>query len=102
MLLLPPISTHFPYTTLFRSNGWLVPGERTATGAAIIAGDPHRFIEDPGVYQQIRLSCPEYDVLGLPVQDRKSTRLNSSHRCSSHAVFSSKKNDSGTIGGNCR
>ncbi|MFF1559514.1 penicillin acylase family protein [Streptomyces sp. NPDC058279] len=49
------------------SNGWLVPGERTATGAAIIAGDPHRFIEDPGVYQQMRLSCPEYDVLGLAV-----------------------------------
>ncbi|MEU7553516.1 penicillin acylase family protein [Streptomyces sp. NPDC044571] len=49
------------------SNGWLVPGERSATGAAIIAGDPHRFIEDPGVYQQIRLACPEYDVLGLAV-----------------------------------
>ncbi|WP_234344035.1 penicillin acylase family protein [Streptomyces sp. WM6372] len=49
------------------SNGWLVPGERTATGSALIAGDPHRFIEDPGVYQQIRLSCPEYDVLGLAV-----------------------------------
>ncbi|MFI9061007.1 penicillin acylase family protein [Streptomyces sp. NPDC053429] len=49
------------------SNGWLVPGGRTATGAAIIAGDPHRFIEDPGVYQQIRLACPEYDVVGLAV-----------------------------------
>ncbi|MFE0581180.1 penicillin acylase family protein [Streptomyces sp. NPDC058874] len=49
------------------SNGWMVPGERTTTGAAIIAGDPHRFIEDPGVYQQIRLSCPDYDVLGLAV-----------------------------------
>lgn len=49
------------------SNGWLVPGDRTDTGSAIIAGDPHRFIEDPGVYQQIRLSCPEYDVLGLAV-----------------------------------
>ncbi|MFE5772623.1 penicillin acylase family protein [Streptomyces sp. NPDC056485] len=49
------------------SNGWLVPGERTATGSALIAGDPHRFIEDPGVYQQIRLSCPEYDVIGLAV-----------------------------------
>ncbi|WP_051696420.1 penicillin acylase family protein [Streptomyces sp. NRRL S-244] len=49
------------------SNGWLVPGERTAAGSALIAGDPHRFIEDPGVYQQIRLSCPEYDVLGLAV-----------------------------------
>ncbi|MGI5483467.1 penicillin acylase family protein [Streptomyces lavendofoliae] len=49
------------------SNGWLVTGDRTATGAALIAGDPHRFIESPGVYQQIRLACPEYDVVGLAV-----------------------------------
>ncbi|MEV8535930.1 penicillin acylase family protein [Streptomyces sp. NPDC051211] len=49
------------------SNGWLVPGDRTVTGAAVLAGDPHRTIEDPGVYQQIRLCCPEYDVLGLAV-----------------------------------
>ncbi|MEU4925181.1 penicillin acylase family protein [Streptomyces yokosukanensis] len=49
------------------SNGWLVSGSRTATGHALIAGDPHRFIEDPGVYQQIRLSCPEFDVVGLAV-----------------------------------
>ncbi|KOG31626.1 penicillin acylase family protein [Streptomyces resistomycificus] len=49
------------------SNGWLVSGERTTTGAAVIAGDPHRFIEDPGVYQQIHLSCPEFDVVGLAV-----------------------------------
>ncbi|QES48093.1 penicillin amidase [Streptomyces venezuelae] len=49
------------------SNGWLVPGDRTAGGSAILAGDPHRTIEDPGIYQQIRLCCPEYDVLGLAV-----------------------------------
>ncbi|WP_143200015.1 penicillin acylase family protein [Kitasatospora sp. CB01950] len=49
------------------SNGWLVAPERTASGAALIAGDPHRFIETPGVYQQIRLACPEYDVVGLAV-----------------------------------
>ncbi|MFF5252287.1 penicillin acylase family protein [Streptomyces leeuwenhoekii] len=49
------------------SNGWLVAGERTVTGRAVIAGDPHRFIEDPGVYQQIHLSCPEFDVVGLAV-----------------------------------
>ncbi|MFJ3985962.1 penicillin acylase family protein [Streptomyces fungicidicus] len=49
------------------SNGWLVAGDRTVTGHAVIAGDPHRFIEDPGVYQQIRLSCPEFDVVGLAV-----------------------------------
>ncbi|MEU3252925.1 penicillin acylase family protein [Streptomyces sp. NPDC006997] len=49
------------------SNGWLVSGARTVTGLAVIAGDPHRFIEDPGVYQQVRLSCPEFDVVGLAV-----------------------------------
>ncbi|MEU0031206.1 penicillin acylase family protein [Streptomyces sp. NPDC006335] len=49
------------------SNGWLVAGARTTTGHAVLAGDPHRFIEDPGVYQQIRLACPEFDVVGLAV-----------------------------------
>ncbi|MFG1884089.1 penicillin acylase family protein [Micromonospora sp. NPDC049102] len=49
------------------SNGWLLAGSRTASGAALLAGDPHRFLEDPGVYQQIRLACPEYDVVGLAV-----------------------------------
>ncbi|MFI2431811.1 penicillin acylase family protein [Streptomyces sp. NPDC018693] len=53
------------------SNGWLVTGERTVTGHAVIAGDPHRFIEDPGVYQQIRLACDDpddpFDVIGLAV-----------------------------------
>ncbi|MFC9062559.1 penicillin acylase family protein, partial [Streptomyces sp. NPDC057074] len=49
------------------SNGWLVGGDRTTTGHAVIAGDPHRWIEDPGVYQQIHLSCPEFDVVGLAV-----------------------------------
>ncbi|MFD9024590.1 penicillin acylase family protein [Streptomyces parvulus] len=49
------------------SNGWLVSGDRTTTGHALIAGDPHRWIEEPGVYQQIHLSCPEFDVVGLAV-----------------------------------
>ncbi|QNS05147.1 penicillin acylase family protein [Streptomyces xanthii] len=49
------------------SNGWLVDRTRSASGAPLIAGDPHRFIEDPGVYQQIRLACPEFDVAGLAV-----------------------------------
>ncbi|MFC8761964.1 penicillin acylase family protein [Streptomyces sp. NPDC057193] len=49
------------------SNGWMVAGERTASGAALIAGDPHRFIEAPGVYQQIRLACDAYDVVGIAV-----------------------------------
>jgi penicillin amidase len=55
------------FGTTAGSNGWLVSGRRTVHGAAILAGDPHRFIEDPGVYQQIRLACPEFDVLGLAI-----------------------------------
>jgi penicillin amidase len=49
------------------SNGWLIPGDQTASGSPIIAGDPHRYIESPGIYQQIRLACSEYDVVGLAV-----------------------------------
>ncbi len=49
------------------SNGWMIPGALTATGTALIAGDPHRYVESPGIYQQIRLACPTYDVVGLAV-----------------------------------
>jgi penicillin amidase len=58
-------SSEGPHTS--GSNGWLIPGSLTSSGQAIVAGDPHRYIESPGVYQQIRLTCPEYDVLGLAV-----------------------------------
>ncbi|MEV5849175.1 penicillin acylase family protein [Streptomyces sp. NPDC051985] len=61
----PLFATDGPTTV--GSNGWLLAGSRTTTGHALLAGDPHRFIESPGVYQQIRLSCPEFDVLGLAV-----------------------------------
>ncbi|MEW2567378.1 penicillin acylase family protein [Streptomyces sp. NPDC047070] len=49
------------------SNGWTVSGDRTASGFPLIAGDPHRFLQNPGFYQQIHLSCPEYDVVGFAV-----------------------------------
>ncbi|MGW7423155.1 penicillin acylase family protein [Streptomyces sp. NPDC054813] len=61
----PLFATDGPGTS--GSNGWLLAGPRTTTGRALLAGDPHRFIEAPGVYQQIRLSCPEFDVIGLAV-----------------------------------
>ena len=38
---------------------------RTATGAPLLAGDPHRTIELPGCYQQVGLACPEFDVVGF-------------------------------------
>ncbi|SDE56114.1 GNAT family N-acetyltransferase [Glycomyces harbinensis] len=49
------------------SNGWLVDGTMTASGSPILAGDPHRFIQLPGSYQQIRLACDEFDVIGLAI-----------------------------------
>jgi penicillin amidase len=42
------------------SNAWAVAGP-----PAVLAGDPHRLLELPGVYQQIGLACPEFDVIGL-------------------------------------
>ncbi|MGX1617791.1 penicillin acylase family protein [Micromonospora chalcea] len=52
-----------------RAGGATTAGARpppTATGRGpLIAGDPHRLLELPGVYQQVRLACPEFDVVGL-------------------------------------
>lgn len=47
------------------SNAWAAGGTLTASGSPLIAGDPHRLMELPGVYQQVRLACPEFDVVGL-------------------------------------
>lgn len=47
------------------SNAWVAAGSRTGSGSPLIAGDPHRLMELPGVYQQVRLACPEFDVVGL-------------------------------------
>src|SRR6266705_3812740 len=70
MIRRPPRSTLFPYTTLFRSGA----GDGIAKGSDIrdIAGNEQR----------------RSAVLS---RDRKSTRLNSSHRTISYAVFCLKK-----------
>ncbi|MFT3716337.1 MAG: penicillin acylase family protein [Gordonia sp. (in: high G+C Gram-positive bacteria)] len=47
------------------SNAWAVAGGHSATGGALIAGDPHRFLELPGIYLQCQLACPEFDVVGF-------------------------------------
>lgn len=47
------------------SNAWAVPGSRSTSGFPLMAGDPHRLMELPGVYQQVRLACPEFDVVGF-------------------------------------
>lgn len=47
------------------SNAWAAHGSRTASGAPLVSGDPHRLMELPGVYQQVHLACPEFDAVGL-------------------------------------
>src|SRR3712207_8416131 len=72
MIRRPPRSTLFPYTTLFRS-----PGDAGAEGA-------------PRLHHACR---PNRDGARhyAPREDRKSTRLNSSHANISYAVFCLKK-----------
>ncbi|TQL67849.1 penicillin amidase [Nocardioides albertanoniae] len=51
------------------SNAYGVGGGRTASGAPIVAGDPHRLFEAPNVYLQVRLACTDpddtFDVVGM-------------------------------------
>ena len=49
------------------SNNWALAPSRTATGRPILAGDPHRAFELPGMYAQMHLGCDEFDVIGLTV-----------------------------------
>src|SRR5205809_4808440 len=72
MIRRPPRSTLFPYTTLFRS---VTPGTR-----------PH----DPAVAPDGAVWYTGQASSRL-AQDRKSTRLNSSHGYISYAVFCLKK-----------
>src|SRR5690349_22517553 len=79
MIRRPPRSTLFPYTTLFRSNADnKQPLKTTAVG---FYANPNT---DPEcVYSQFSIAW-QYE-------DRKSTRLNSSHVEISYAVFCLKK-----------
>ena len=47
------------------SNNLALAGSRTATGAPLLAGDPHRAIDLPNVYWQNHLTCPDFDVIGM-------------------------------------
>src|SRR6202035_5893081 len=69
MIRRPPRSTLFPYTTLFRSH------EVAQANAAL------------GV------SVDDHATAAASVEDRKSTRLNSSHSSISYAVFCLKKEE---------
>src|SRR3712207_8496452 len=85
MIRRPPRSTLFPYTTLFRS---AEPLSRRDVGGSEPGGPVLRLRSDqPGASA---LGPPDAR-LGQRAQDRKSTRLNSSHANISYAVFCLKK-----------
>src|SRR5436189_4608039 len=95
MIPLPPRSTLFPYTMLFRSG---TDGALEAVAAAQRAGKI-RYVgftghKSPAIHLRMldtaRANGFTFDAVQMPL-DRKSTRLNSSHRCISYAVFCLKK-----------
>src|SRR3712207_8577442 len=93
MIRRPPRSTLFPYTTLFRSGvqihsnaeGTYV-GSVTVDGYPVVSEDGQTILDD-----QSQGKITIRDAAGAITQDRKSTRLNSSHANISYAVFCLKK-----------
>src|SRR5690606_39456031 len=93
-----PLSTLFPYTTLFRSNmghqlDFLAKRKRIRGRAEILSKGQDMTI------RELRSLLERYNVrkktlrkaLRMDSADRKSTRLNSSHVKISYAVFCLKK-----------
>src|SRR2546430_12580821 len=97
MIRRPPRSTLFPYTTLFRSHAlgsgldrpMEARGERRE-GAARALGAPVGVGARAGQSERVRGARRG--------QDRKSTRLNSSHSQISYAVFCLKKKQRAIVG----
>src|SRR5437764_10100926 len=83
--MLAPRSALFPYTTLFRSPCAAHGGESCVHGASYLG------IFQGGLEADKRNSRSHDRCPGRKRRDRKSTRLNSSHRCISYAVFCLKK-----------
>src|SRR5437879_10056232 len=74
----PPRSTLFPYTTLFRSQ--MIEAVEAASSSEVTVLQ----LQPETQQRNLRLTAEAK-------KDRKSTRLNSSHRCISYAVFCLKK-----------
>src|SRR2546422_3298691 len=94
MIRRPPRSTLFPYTTLFRSCHLMQPKEKRQDGSN--ATNPLQYSFEPGARSLVtgRVALIEEGLLPFlwhSEQDRKSTRLNSSHGYISNAGFCLKK-----------
>lgn len=47
------------------SNNWVAAGSRTESGFPLLANDPHLKIQMPGIWMEMHLACPEYEVAGV-------------------------------------
>src|SRR3712207_7644222 len=100
MILRPPRSTLFPYTTLFRSHGDL-KGALAAYQSSLAIRESLALINptNPGWQRDISTIQDRIGDVRRALGnfhgalDRKSTRLNSSHANTSYAVFCLKKRD---------
>src|SRR3712207_7014893 len=91
MIRRPPRSTLFPYTTLFRSAGKGAP----VRYADLVQETWNAVRERAGVTSmQIVAGAFQPGGTDKAKEDRKSTRLNSSHANISYAVFCLKKKNS--------
>src|SRR5256885_3983043 len=98
MIRRPPRSTLFPYTTLFRSHraAATVSGANNtvsqSAGHVLTSEDGARALEHRASPQETQeTGHPARETALRARQDRKSTRLNSSHLVISYAVFCLKK-----------
>src|SRR5258707_9534571 len=85
MIRRPPRSTLFPYTTLFRSDLPPESADPAAIGGQQTGELAAQSLQDQGGSGRIGIAR------GPGHEDRKSTRLNSSHANISYAVFCLKK-----------
>src|SRR5438067_5478841 len=89
MIRPPPRSTLFPYTTLFRSGI-----ARDRWDVAIERADGVMLVECGAIRERVSQELARAVFDAVKSEDRKSTRLNSSHVSISYAVFCLKKKKS--------
>src|SRR3712207_8529135 len=91
MIRRPPRSTLFPYTTLFRSQlrGWI--RDDGCQGIARTMRETELELPKGSHAKDMPDLMPDPARIGSKAEDRKSTRLNSSHANISYAVFCLKK-----------
>src|SRR5256885_8257908 len=97
MIRRPPRSTLFPYPTLFRSDRMVLGMPRKTEPQTLFGARLVHFRNARGLTQVMlakAIGSSQRAISGYEsatVQDRKSTRLNSSHLVISYAVFCLKK-----------